>query len=114
VTEPCYDKSHLFAKNESNFIFSVKTQAENDGHGTTLAVWFLALYNISPEPGYAARQSSNFTSAVWPQWAVQPKVSGAVRKEQVFQVMLAPLCPGPVNLALFIGKKIMHSRHAFI
>jgi len=34
----------LLTENESNFIFRVKTHAENDGHGTTLAVWFLALY----------------------------------------------------------------------
>jgi len=37
----------------------VKTHAENDGR---LAVWFSALKNITPEPGYAVRQSFVFTS----------------------------------------------------
>ena len=108
VTESCWDKPLLFAKNESNFIFSLKTQAENDSHSSTVAVWFPALYNIPPKPGYAVRQSFSFTSDVWPKWAVQPKESGAVRKEQVFQTMLAPLWPGPVKLALFKTKS-----HAF-
>jgi len=50
--------------NESNFIFRVQTQAENVSHNSTVTVWFPALYNIPPEPGYAVRQSFNFTSAV--------------------------------------------------
>jgi len=32
VTESCWDKPCLFAKNESNFTFRLKTQAENVNH----------------------------------------------------------------------------------
>jgi len=35
----------------------LKTQAENVNPGFSWAVWFTALNNISPEPGYAVRQS---------------------------------------------------------
>ena len=50
-------KAVFVAKNESNFIFSLKTQAENVNPRFSGAVWFSALYNIPPEPGYAVRQS---------------------------------------------------------
>jgi len=52
--------SHFcLSKNESNFIFRVKIQAENVGW---LAVWLSALNNIPPEPGHAVRQIPLFTS----------------------------------------------------
>jgi len=57
VSESNWDKLLLLTENESNFIFRVKTHAENDGHSSTVAVWFSALNSIPPEPGYAVRQS---------------------------------------------------------
>jgi len=35
----------------------VKIQAENVNSRFSVAVWFSALYNIPPDPGYAVRQS---------------------------------------------------------
>jgi len=57
VSESHWDKLLLLTENESNFIFRVKTHAENDGW---LAVWFSALNNIPHESGYAVRQSFQF------------------------------------------------------
>jgi len=51
VSESHWDKLLLLTENESNFIFRVKTHAENDGW---LAVWFSTLHNLPSEPRYAA------------------------------------------------------------
>ena len=101
MSESHWDKILLITESESNFIFRVKTQAENDGW---LAVWFSALNNISPEPGYAVRQSFVLLqlsdhSGQYNRRRVEP--SG---KDRSFQVILVPLCPGIVNPASFIGK----------
>jgi len=101
VSESHWDKILLLTENEPNFIFRVKTHAENDGW---LAVWFSALNNISPEPGYAVRQSFVLLllsdhSGQYNRRKMRP--SG---KDKSFQVMLATLCPGLVNPACFIGK----------
>jgi len=102
VTEPCYGKSHLFAKNESNFIFSLKTQAENVNPRFSGAVWFSALYNIPPDPGYAVRQSFVLL--------LLSDHSGQYNRRRVNRqrVMLVELWLGPVNPASFIDKS-----HAF-
>jgi len=57
VSESHWDNLLLLTENKSNFIFRVKTHAENDGR---LAVWFSALNNIPPESGHAVSQSFQF------------------------------------------------------
>jgi len=77
ASESHWDKLLLLTESESNFIFRVKTHAENDGW---LAVWFSTLHNILSEPQYAARQSFSFTSTAWPKWLKQWKESGTVKE----------------------------------
>jgi len=53
--------SHFcLSKNESNFIFRVKIQAENV---SWLVVWLSALNSIPPEPGHTLSQIPRFISA---------------------------------------------------
>ena len=123
-------------KNEFNFIFSIKTQTLGAALASSaegpIGLWnrvtefrlshfclsekesnFILSMNVQTLGAALANSAEgpigwHFASAVWPKWAVQPKESEAVKKEQVFQVMPAPLWPRPANLAPFIRKS-----HAF-